>query len=97
MRISQAFENNLSAYRRHADLLEKMAVKIVETRPRVITEETHKKLSELMRFRHFKRYYFEMDFDWRKIVFLMQLFHESIPLLTADLRAFEAKIMTALE
>lgn len=97
MRIPQAFKNNLSADRWHEDLLEKMAVEIVETRPRVITEETHKKLSELMRFRHFKRYYFEMDFDWRKIDFLMQLFHESIPLLTADLRAFEAKIMTALE
>jgi hypothetical protein len=96
MRISQAFENNLSADRWHADLLEKMTLEIVETRPRVLTEETYKKLSELMRFRHFKRYYFEMDFDWRKIDFLTQLFRESIPLLTADLRAFEAKIKTAL-
>jgi hypothetical protein len=97
MRISQAFENNLSADRWHADLLEKMTLEIVETRPQVITDETYKKLTEILRFRHFKRYYFEMDFDWRKIDYLTELFRESIPLLTAELLAFEAKIKTASE
>ena len=38
------------------------------------TYSTFSKLNELLRFRHFKRYYFEMDFDWRKIELLVQIF-----------------------
>jgi hypothetical protein len=97
MRISQAFENNLEQNRRHSDLLEKMTIEIKKTRPRVISDKTYGKLNELLRFRHFKRYYFEMNYDWRKIELLITIFRETVPLLKTELKDFADKITTALE
>ncbi len=88
LRISQAFENHLDSRRWHADLLEKMTLEVPSIRPRVISALTYQKLAELMRFRHFKRYYFELDFDWRKTEFLIALFKEAMPLLKTDLDRF---------
>jgi hypothetical protein len=96
LRISQAFENNLSNERWHSDLLEKMTLEIKETRPRVISDETYTKLLELLRFRHFKRYYFELDYDWRKIELLMQIFREAAELLSNELKIFVEKLAKAL-
>ena len=31
-------------------------------------------LKELMRFRHFRRYYFELEYDWDKLDFLVKKF-----------------------
>lgn len=70
LRVSQAFENDLDAARWHADLLEKMTLEIDGVRPRLISDETRDALRELMRFRHFKRYYLEFDYDWDKLQFL---------------------------
>lgn len=70
LRVSQAFENNLDVARWHADLLEKMTLEIEGVRPRLISEQTRDALRELMRFRHFKRYYLELDYDWDKLQFL---------------------------
>ena len=97
MRISQAFENNLEQNRWHSDLLEKMTIEIKKARPRVISETTYGKLAELLRFRHFKRYYFEMNYDWRKIDLLITLFRETVPLLKTELTDFAEKITKALE
>ena len=58
LRISQHFENDLDPQRWHADLLEKMLLRIDGVRDAVISEETAQSLGELMRFRHFRRYYF---------------------------------------
>ena len=97
VRISQAFENHLVTDRRHSDLLDKMVLEIPKVCPRVISEETQTRLKELMRFRHSTRYSFELDYDWRKIDFLVLLFRECVPLLTRDLKGFSAKLRTALE
>ncbi|TVR66316.1 MAG: hypothetical protein EA427_16295 [Spirochaetaceae bacterium] len=70
LRVSQAFENNLDVARWHADLLEKMTLEIEGVRPRLISDRTRDALRELMRFRHFKRYYLEFDYDWDKLQFL---------------------------
>ena len=32
----------------------------------MLSDESHRLLTELMRFRHFKRYYLELDYDWEK-------------------------------
>ena len=74
LRISQFFENNLTDDRWHHDLLDKMILSIDGVRPAVISEETHAALRELMRFRHFKRYYLEFDYDPDKLVFLTRKF-----------------------
>ncbi len=74
LRVSQTFENNLSPARWHAELLDKMILEIDDIRPRVISNDTRDALRELMRFRHFKRYYLEFDYDWDKLVFLEKKF-----------------------
>ncbi len=95
VRISQTFENTLDAHRRHSHLLEKMTLEIPESRPRVISDALYRKLAELMRFRHFKRYYFELEYDWRKIDVLIQIFREVVPMLDRELRTFAEKITAA--
>ena len=96
VRVSQAFQNHLATERWHADLLDKMALEIPGVRPRVIAPQTHARLRELMRFRHFTRYYFELEYDWRKIDLLVLLFREAVPMLERDLGEFAAKLRTVL-
>jgi hypothetical protein len=66
-RISQHFENHLSKERWHKDLLHKMHLHIEGIRPSVISDESYFNLSEMLGFRHFKRYYFEFHYDWDKL------------------------------
>ena len=67
LRISQFFENALDDARWHEHLLRAMTLTIPEVRPRVISDATFAALSELRRFRHFKRYYFSFDYDWDRL------------------------------
>ncbi len=97
LRISQGFENQLVNDRWPSDLLDKKILEIPKVRPRVISMETQTRLKELMRFRHFTRYYLELDFDWRKIDLLVVVFRESVPLLTQDLETFSAKLRAVVE
>ena len=88
LRISQFFENNLATDRWHADLLNKMVLFIPGTREPVISEESARLLQELLRFRHFKRYYNELDFNWLKLDYLMTVYERARPLVQRDLLAF---------
>ena len=74
LRVSQSFENQLPPDRWHKELLEKMTLRIEGVREPVIDSELHAALSELMKFRHFRRYYFELDYDWDKLDFLQLKF-----------------------
>ena len=87
-RISQFFENHLNAQRWHSDLLEKMTLHLEGMRNRVIGETTAKDLGELMKFRHFRRYYFELDYDWDKLEYLQKVFKRVINQLPSDLASF---------
>jgi hypothetical protein len=40
----------------------------------VLSDESHRLLTELMRFRHFKRYYLELDYDREKLRFCSRCF-----------------------
>ena len=64
LRISQYFENSLDSERWHADLLQKMTLDIEGVRPRAVAPQDEPALRELLRFRHFKRNYFDLDYDW---------------------------------
>jgi hypothetical protein len=77
LRISQYFENSLLKNKWHSDLLDKMILDIEGIRPPVVSSKTYKNLRELMRFRHFKRYYFELDYDWKKLDYLIVCMEES--------------------
>ncbi|MCU0646164.1 MAG: hypothetical protein MUC94_18140 [bacterium] len=70
LRISQFFENDLAKEKWHQDLLQKMCLQIEGVRNAVIQNETFMNLVELLKFRHFKRYYFELEYDWDKLDFI---------------------------
>jgi hypothetical protein len=74
-RISQFFENSLPQNRWHQALLEKMTLEIPEIRPKVISYASYQGLSEILKFRHFSRYYYEFDYDWDKLRFLLLKFN----------------------
>ncbi len=88
LRISQFFENNLTTDRWHADLLEKMTLRIEAVRIPAISFETSQALGELMRFRHFRRYYFELEYDWDKLAFLQTKLRSLRTTVPQDLASF---------
>ena len=90
LRASQFFENDLDANRWHSDLLDKMTLHIDGVRDPVIGEQTASWLGELMKFRHFRRYYFELEYDWDKLDYLQKVFAKAHDRLPADLEAFKA-------
>ena len=87
-RIAQEFGNQLSTERWHADLLERLNHAVDEIRPRVIQRDAYLRLDELRRFRHFERYYFQTDYDWDKLEFLIKKQLEVHPMVLRDLNAF---------
>lgn len=87
-KISQHFENHLDPARWHADLLEKMTLKIGGVRIAAVSDPAFGPLLELQRFRHFKRYYFELEFDWERIDFLLAKLRAVQPIVKADLQRF---------
>lgn len=89
LRISGHFENNLPPDRWHQALLEKMTLEIDGIRPRVIRDEVYFGLLEIMKFRHFARYYFELDYDWDKLLYLLKKFNEVREPVREDIAAFE--------
>lgn len=89
LRISQFFENILEKDKWHSDLLHKMILEIEGVRQAVISDETYSILLEFLKFRHFKRYYFEFDYDWDKLEFLEKKYRQLKPLLEEDLKNFE--------
>jgi hypothetical protein len=97
LRISQGFDNSLMAERWHADLLDKMLLEKKGVRPRVLSDESHRLLTELMRFRHFKRYYLELDYDWEKLRFLLSVLHRCLPIVRTELSAFRAEVIRGLD
>lgn len=87
-RIAQFFENNLSSERWHQDLLDRMTIELPSIRPRVLSDETQRLLRELLRFRHFKRYYFEFEYDWDRLEFLRKKFEAARPRVLEELNRF---------
>ena len=67
LRISQFFENALDGGRWHEELLRAMTWTVPGVRERVISDATWTALSELRRFRHFKRNYVSFDYDWERL------------------------------
>ncbi len=89
LRVSQFFENNLQQDKWHSDLLNKMALRIDGVREPLLNDTTNKNLVEIMRFRHFKRYYFSLDYDWEKLDFVIRKFEKSYILIQNDLKSFD--------
>lgn len=88
LRISQFFENTLTEKKWHQDLLQKMTLRIEGIREAVISDETYNILVELLKFRHFKRYYFELEYDWDKLDFIQKKFNQANERVNKDLSEF---------
>jgi hypothetical protein len=88
LRISQFFENQLNSEKWHKHLLEKMRIQINGVREQAISDDTYYLLLELLKFRHFKRYYFEFNYDIDKIIFLEKKIEQVDPLVKKDMDTF---------
>jgi hypothetical protein len=89
VRVSGYFENDLPQGRWHSTLLEKMNLEIEGVRTKVVGDRNLVRLRELLRFRHFRRYYVEMEYDWARIDFLLATLDAAHPSVLADLQAFD--------
>jgi hypothetical protein len=69
--------------------LDKMILEIEDVRPQVISSSTYLGLLELLKFRHFSRYYFELDYDWDKLKFLLKKFNDIHVQVRMDISDFE--------
>ncbi|MDZ7260597.1 MAG: hypothetical protein ONB05_00555 [candidate division KSB1 bacterium] len=65
-----------------------MTLQIVGVREAVISNETYNILLELLKFRYFKRYYFEFDYDWDKIEFIQKKFQQALVNVARELAVF---------
>ena len=87
-RIARQFENHLDPQQWHKELLPKMRVEVPGVRKAVLSRETYRLLDELRRFRYFKRYYYEFDYDWRRLEYLRSVYDQVVPLIGADLQGY---------
>ncbi len=88
VRISKAFENNLEKSKWHANLLERMVIEIPGIRKALLTDRSYNILKEIMRFRHFKTYYFELEYDKDRIDFIEKKYNEVVPLVLQELEIY---------
>lgn len=87
-RISQFFGNSIDKSSWHKDLLKNMTLEIKDKRAAVIGDTTASALDELLRFRHFRRYYFDTEYDWERIEFITKKYLQSAEGIKKDLDNF---------
>ena len=63
---------------------------VPDVRERVISDATLAGLSELRRFRHFKRYYFAFDYDWERLELVRSKYLACRNRVHAELAAYSA-------
>ena len=97
LRISQFFENALDSSRWHEQLLRAMTLTIPSVRERVISYASYTALSELRRFRHFKRYYFAFDYDWERLELVRAKYLACRAPVRAELAAYSAYLRRLAE
>lgn len=87
-RIARVFENHLDPNQWHKELLRKMHLDIPNIRKAVLSRNSYQMLDELRRFRHFKRYYYDFDYDWLKLDYLRLVYEQLFPLITDELTKY---------
>ena len=97
LRISQFFENALDGSRWHEQLLRAMTRTIPSVRERVISDASYAALSELRRFRHFKRYYFAFDYDWERLELVRSKYLACRAAVWTELAAYSAYLRRLAE
>lgn len=65
-----------------------MTYEIIDIRPKIISPDTYRILFEFLKFRHFTRYYFQIDYDWDKIKYLCKKLEQIHDLIKSDIDEF---------
>jgi hypothetical protein len=86
--ISLARKNLHKRFQAKEKLLHKMTLDIKGIRKAVISDDTFSVMDEILRFRHFRRYYFEMEYDWDRIDMIEKKYIQAHELLYKDLDEF---------
>lgn len=87
-RISRVFENHLDPNQWHKELLRKMRINIPGIRRAVLSKESYQLLDELRRFRHFKRYYYDFDYDWSRLDYLRLVYEKLLPVIQNEFHEY---------
>lgn len=87
---------SLEKDRWHKALLEKMTLEIDGIRPKVISDPVYRNLLELLKFRHFTHYYFELDYDWDKLNFLLKKFNHVKDPVKKEISTFRSVLSSLL-
>jgi hypothetical protein len=74
-----------------------MRIEVPGVRRAVLSRETYHLLDELRRFRRFKRYYYEFDYDWRRLDYLRSVYDQVRPLIGADLQGYVDFILVLVD
>lgn len=65
-----------------------MTLSIPGIRIPAVSGSNYPALLEILKFRHFRRYYFELEYDWDRLDFLVKKLREAHPTAIADLERF---------
>jgi hypothetical protein len=87
-RIAQHFGNGIDTHAWHRSLLSNMSLEIPDKRAAVLSDTTAAILDELLRFRHFRRYYFDTEYDWDKMEFIEKKYLQVLRSAPDDLLRF---------
>ncbi|MEE6162292.1 hypothetical protein U9R62_13270 [Cylindrospermopsis raciborskii DSH] len=90
LRISREFENHLDDSQWHKELLRKMRIEIPGIRQALLSHHSYQLLDELRRFRHFKRYYYDFNYDWSRLDYLANIYERAIALVFNELTIYIA-------
>ena len=74
-----------------------MVINIKDLRPRVISDEVYNDLLALLRFRHFKRYYFQLSYDWERLDEIIKRTNRLHPALLQNLNEYLAYVESLRE
>ena len=67
-----------------------MTIEVQGVRPSVVSRVNFPALFELLKFRHFKRYYYDLEYDWDRLDFLVTKLRKAHPVVVEDLESFLA-------
>jgi hypothetical protein len=74
-----------------------MTLSVPGIRERVISDDTYRDLEEILRFRHFKRYYFDFNYDWDRLELVRKKFLSTCISVREELTAFQEYLYTLVE
>ena len=97
LRIGRLFENALDDRRWHEQFLRAMTLTIPSIRERVISDASYTALSELRRFRHFKRHDFEFDHDRERLELVRAKYLACRAQVRSELAAYSAYLQRLAE